>query len=129
MAKGNQWTVEGYLGRKDYIKKGTSKAGNTYMIHSVAVYSGKDKQTGKNLYDNISFFVPKDDHGLFESLPDKQKIRLRGKPACGSYVNKEGELVKKLNFQPDWENYFDLIDTEAQVPDTQDYAEESDLPF
>jgi hypothetical protein len=124
----NLWTVEGYLGKKDYIKRGTTKAGKPYMIHSIAVWAGKDKETGKNKYDNISWFVPADDHSTFDRLPDKQKVILRGKPIASAYTDKEGNLVTKLQMQVAWENYYELVgDYNLEVATSN--AEYSDEPF
>jgi len=108
----NLWEIEGRLGKKEWIKEGTSRNGKPYMIHSVSVYDSKDKETDEVKYLRVTFFVPEKDHSVFKRFDDGAKIRLRGKPdPNGSYINKDtGEIVHKLAMKVNWDNYYELID-------------------
>lgn len=110
----NTWELEGSLGKREYLKTGLTKAGKPYLIDSVSIYGGKDKKTGKAIYERVNFFVPPDDHEVFKNFPDGQKIRLKGKPVANGYINKDGDLVTNLNMQVAWEDYYELIDSPGQ---------------
>ena len=123
----NLWEIEGRLGKKEWIKEGVSKQGRPYMIHSVSVYDGKDKETDEIKYLRVSFFVPEKDHSVFKKFDDGAKVRLRGKPdPSSSYKDpKTGEIVHKRSMKVNWENYYELIDQQAPL-DTNSF---SDDPF
>lgn len=124
MAQNNKWQVEGILSKFE-PREGVSKAGNPYMIHSISVYVGKDKETGKSKYENIKFFVPKDDIQAFKSMPGGTILQLRGKPEANAYIDKEGELKKELQIKLDWENSWNVIEREGNpVTKQQEFSEE-----
>lgn len=113
MADNNRWIVEGFLGK--YPKEGTGKSGPWY-IQSIGVYAGKDKETQQNKYENISFFVPKDDIERFKQIPQGTKIRLTGKPEASGYIDKNsGEMITKLQMKLEWGGGWEVVENEASV--------------
>lgn len=127
MNKSNEWLIEGFLG--SFPKEGTTKAGKPYMIQSVSVYAGKDKETGKPKYDHIKFFVPANDIPTFKNMPEGTLLQLRGKPEANAYIDKEGELKKNLQMNLAWEDSWTIIKRQEPQPtleglNVEEYSEE-----
>lgn len=128
MNNSNEWKIEGFLGK--YPKEGTTKTGKPYLIQSVSVYAGKDKETGKTKYDHIKFFVPQDDIQAFKNMDEGTLLELRGKPEANAYIDKEGELQKNLQMNLAWENSWNIIEKHAKKSSDQPSLEDfSDEPF
>lgn len=125
MADNNRWTIEGYLGK--YPKEGEGKAG-PWLMQSLGVYAGKDKETQQNKYDNITFFVGKDDIENFKKIPLGTKMRLTGKPHASGYIDKNsGEMITKLQMKLEWGGGWEVVENDQPVTATD--GDFSDEPF
>lgn len=120
----SSWTIEGSLTKN--LKEGNSKTGRPWLLRTVSVYAGKNKETEESKYEYVSFFVKPEDVDFFRDLPAKTKLRLYGKPQSNAYI-KDGQVVQGLQLSPAWENWYEIVERAEEAPASE--YEESDEPF
>lgn len=125
MAKNNNFSITGFLGKKEYAKEGTGQYGRWYR-QSVAVFASKDKETQKNKYDNIAFFVPEDQIESIKKLEDGTLLKLTGQYSSSDFTDRNG--VKRNSIQIDIsEGSWEVV--ERENPQQQPAKEFSEDPF
>lgn len=118
--------IEGKLTKQ--IKQGIGKNGRRWMLRTVSVYDGKNKETGESKYIYVSFFVKEDDIDTFDALPGRTEVRLYGKPVPKKFVTREGVEILSIQLEPAWEDWFEILSEPEQIP-MPDVSGESEEPF
>jgi single-stranded DNA-binding protein len=84
------------------LKEGTYRTheGNlsTWVVFLIYVYTGKDKQTNQNKYENFSISVYGADAEMIKKLDKKTPIHIEGNIKNNVYQNKHGENVHSIRF-------------------------------